>query len=316
MKTKRNLLAKRALRAPIVITVAGAGMLLGTTGCDSENENECGGDVACNPPSAECPTNEPNASDGCDSGLVCKYGDCGGVPTRTFTCKGGAWEVMEMSCNPPPPECPAEVPAAESACNLPSFRECGYDFCMGMTHLPTTSARCIDGQWNVQHGACNPPPPECPAERPAAGSACTLPNGFECGFGECNGEPIDKAYCTNGAWSFAYGDPCVPQCPEGAPAADSGCDNAGQECRYGDCYGEPTITAQCTDGAWSVAERTCNPPAPTCPEATPAADSACDIVGQECTYGDCYGEPTIFAQCTQMGWSIAERTCNPPPPEP
>ncbi len=252
MKSKRQLLAKRALRAPIVITVAGAGMIAGTTGCQDENE------LIINPPAAECPASEPT-SEPCESGLECQYGDCYGNPTTTAKCIDGRWSVAERSCNPPMPQCPADAPIRETACG-PIAQECTYGDCGG---VPTTTARCVAGTWEISSRSCNPPIPECPTEQPVADTAC---------------------------------EPGVPSC------------------EYGDCYGEPTTTAQCVDGTWKVAIQTCNPPPPECPTDAPTEEAACEVLGQKCSYGDCDGAPTLEAECTEDGWSVAERSCNPPTP--
>jgi hypothetical protein len=67
--------------------------------------------LSCNPPPPpeDCPQAKPVAGDACnlDPTEACEYGDCMGTPTITAMCKPDkTWQVLEMSCNPPPPPQP------------------------------------------------------------------------------------------------------------------------------------------------------------------------------------------------------------------
>lgn len=166
----------------------------------------------------------------------------------------------------------------------------------------------------------NPPPKttSCPETKPTEG-ACDLPAGTSCGYDDCYGTPSTKVSCEDGEWSFSTRscNPPEPSCPEAAPTEGSACSTEPYECNYGDCYGAPTTTASCKDGTWELSTRTCNPPAPVCPEAKPADDSACaaELAGIECKYDDCYGTPNTTATCKDGKWDVATIACNPPPPK-
>lgn len=60
-------------------------------------------------------------------------------------------------------------------------------------------------------------------------------------------------------------------------------------------------------------------PAPNpnqCPAAAPARDSACTAPSLHCGYRPCGSSFSLHAICDPAThrWTIAERTCNPPPP--
>jgi hypothetical protein len=104
-----------------------------------------------------CPPSAPTPGGACDPTLsrVCTYGDCLGRPTTEARCAGGAWEVQESTCNPPPPEeCPTTVPMPGAACTYVG-PGCNYGTC------PPSGpyyARCVSGRWAVVQASCNPPP--------------------------------------------------------------------------------------------------------------------------------------------------------------
>jgi hypothetical protein len=59
-----------------------------------------------------------------------------------------------------------------------------------------------------------------------------------------------------------------------------------------------------------------NPPAPPtaiCPTPEPSTGQWCSYTGPACTYGDCYGTPTVYATCVNGAWQVSQASCNPPP---
>ena len=308
---KKQLLARRALRQPFVITVAGAGVIYGTAACGGTVADECPEGMACNPPASTCPQDKPSAGSDCPPDLErCEYDDCMGTPSVIAECKDGAWQVTERSCNPPPVECPATEPTPGAACDS-SLQECNYGDCYGS---PTTFASCVDGKWAISDRSCNPPPVECPAETPTAGAACDA-SLQDCSYGDCYGSPTKFASCVDGKWDIAEMscNPPAVECPAETPTAGAACDASLQDCGYGDCYGSPTTSASCVDGTWQVSVMSCNPPMPPpCPDEKPSGE--CFVEAQKCNYGDCAGSPTIFATCTDGTWSVVQRSCNPPMP--
>jgi hypothetical protein len=181
------MLARRTLRASFVVTVA-SGALVGI-GCGStvvstpdaivnpppDRPPTADGSpdavdpwpdvpISTNPPApdvpdapvASCPPSAPAQGSACDPTLsrVCTYGDCLGRPTTEARCVGGAWEVQESTCNPPPPEeCPTTVPMAGAACTYVG-PGCTYGTCPPSS---TTFAMCVSGRWSVGMASCNPP---------------------------------------------------------------------------------------------------------------------------------------------------------------
>jgi hypothetical protein len=194
VKTKRSRLSR--LRAPFVVTVIGSGFAFAGCG-DPPN-------VATNSPEVKlrCPQTVPASGEGdCgEPGLKCKYGDCGGHPTTEAFCQNdGTWKLTVISCNPPPVQCPASVPAAGTACPGPGRMECEYGTC---AQQPITHASCAtDGTWKTFQTTCNPPAPQCPTALPTAGDVCS-PYGLYCAYGNCSVDAsTHQATCeTSGAW--------------------------------------------------------------------------------------------------------------------
>jgi hypothetical protein len=177
------MLARRTLRASFVVTVA-SGALVGL-GCSSTVTPTPDGQVQgdANPPSdvlqidisnpplgvdvpdaaiASCPAATPMSGSACDPSLsrTCSYGDCLGRPTIEARCAGGVWQVLESSCNPPPPDagpppevCPATAPTPDSPCTY-TGPGCTYGMCPPSS---TTFAMCVSGRWSVGIATCNPP---------------------------------------------------------------------------------------------------------------------------------------------------------------
>ena len=135
----------------------------------------------------------------------------------------------------------------------------------------------------------------------------------------CGGSTIDDETTAPSEIVGTSNPPPPAVCPAAQPAHGDACDIALTEtCGYKDCFGSPAVSAKCeADGKWSVAERSCNPPRPpACPETQPTAGDACNpALTETCGYKDCFGSPSVSAKCDADGkWSVAERSCNPPPP--
>ena len=45
----------------------------------------------------------------------------------------------------------------------------------------------------------------------------------------------------------------------------------------------------------------------------PIEGEPCATEGDTCSAGDCLGDPTQFAECTDGVWRVTEVSCNPPP---
>ncbi len=145
--------------------------------CGNPIEYTCGSGTwaisevtSCNPPPPdECPGSQPAWGEPCDAiGLTCSFGldHCGQLITGECTLDG--WIIDEIfSCNPPPAECPDELPVEGSPCtyqpdtidDYPSF--CGY-----AVETPcgtqTVEASCVDVEGAVVWQFDSPP--TCEAE--------------------------------------------------------------------------------------------------------------------------------------------------------
>ena len=84
-------------RASVVLTMAGFAPL--AAGCDEMA-------VSHNPPLPRCPAEPPEAGTDCfrPEGLECGYNPCLDYDTIVATCTGGAWDLRQATCNPPPPD--------------------------------------------------------------------------------------------------------------------------------------------------------------------------------------------------------------------
>ncbi|WP_242515144.1 hypothetical protein [Sorangium cellulosum] len=164
---------RRVLRAPFIVTVAAAASFAGAVALPGCNITVQGG---------HCPEEMPARESRCNADdLACAYVDSCDNPIG-YRCVDGAWQVeAEMSCNPPPPECPGpacnppappptcpdEMPKRESSCNAVDL-SCAYvDSCDN-----PIGYRCVDGAWQVEaEMSCNPPPPPQPEECLTAATA-------------------------------------------------------------------------------------------------------------------------------------------------
>lgn len=210
---KNKLLSRATLRRPFVVTVAT--VAAAAAACGGELDGESTADPMLE--SAACPAAQPTAgSCSLAAGTKCTYGDCGGVPTTTATCRAnGTWEFVSMSCNPPVPVdvCPAEEPVAGSPCAVDPAERCGYKPCYG---TPSVSARCEDSVWAVAEMTCNPAPPleACPTEAPAEGAPCNVDPAETCEYGDCYGVVTTTAVCNEQkTWNVTEVS-CNPPPPE------------------------------------------------------------------------------------------------------
>ncbi len=163
-------------------------------------------------------------------------------------------------------------------------------------------------------------PGACPRSAPSVGAACTGSN--TCNYPRCmaptwQGDIVVQ--CVGGTWresGVSSCNPPPPTCPPSEPAPDTSCLGAppGTSCSYPDkCSPSAVKNYRCESGLWKVTS-----PISTsvCPATAPKHGSPCLCVTGTCTYGDCYGTPTIYAKCdpTTGTWEALESTCNPPPP--
>ncbi|MBX3222146.1 MAG: hypothetical protein KF795_16635 [Labilithrix sp.] len=212
---KSKLLSRATLRRPFVVTVTAVAAVTATA---------CGGTLADESlqqdpelSSTECPTEMPRTgSCSLAAGTTCRYGDCGGDSTMLATCvAGGSWEIVTMSCNPPPPldACPAEEPVAGEPCYVDPAATCGYKDCLG---TPSVTAKCKDYAWQVVEMSCNPPPPPvaCPEKAPVEGTPCNMKSTETCEYGDCYGVATTTAICNDQkTWNVAEVS-CNPPPPE------------------------------------------------------------------------------------------------------
>jgi hypothetical protein len=106
---------------------------------------------------------------------------------------------------------------------------------------------------------------DCPAQLPASGSACSLPDSQECSWTDsCGFQSMGS--CDQGQWNIAALNPPAPGCPTSPPQSGTPCPCAPTNgCNYptGACNGQPqNEIATCQpNGTWQVSISTCNPPA-------------------------------------------------------
>jgi hypothetical protein len=220
--------------------------------------------VTNNPPEpGSCPAEQPAAGSDCSqNGSACNYVDECGHDVEV-TCEDFAWQVStSASCNPPPPVCPDEPPAAGEFCDAIG-NLCTYhvgDFC----DERVVEATCTATGWEVEEyweSTCNPPPAECPAAAPIAGSECEYqPDTIDGYPSYCPytaqtpcGEAIVEGRCEPNEESIIVWNVTVPACtatPEQcqiydldiACAADAGCAWRAPGC---ETEGAPLVEAGC-----------------------------------------------------------------------
>ncbi|WP_437322581.1 hypothetical protein [Sorangium sp. So ce381] len=278
---------RKVLKAPFIVTVAAAASLTGAMALPG-----------CTPTVSDgsCPESAPAVGSSCEvDDLSCGYGDDGCGRPIDYTCSDGVWEqAPTATCNPPPPpECPPALPAAGSACAQPGMN-CNYDEPLP-TGCPSTVTCGDDGTWSEPIApACNPPPLECPPEKPAAGSACVQP-GMRCPYEDAAPAlscPSTVTCGDDGTWTETVVPTCnppAPVCPEKMPSDGDLCEGGTGPCPYEmmtGCGPMPT-QAECVQQkdtwSWQVAEIFCNPPPPeVC--LTAATEDACANLGPACRW--------------------------------
>lgn len=289
---------RKVLRAPFIVTVAAAASLAGAValpGCDPTVEG------------GSCPEEIPERGSSCEADdLSCEYIDSCDNPIG-YGCVDGAWQVeAEMSCNPPPPpECPAEMPATGSAC-WQLGAGCAYN---GPPDCPDpTIVTCgEDGTWSVTVAvSCNPPPPACPEELPADGDPCEAGIGT-CGFmmpTGCGPMPVDGECVLQGdAWRWQVHEAfCNPPPPEEClRAATAGaCASLGPACQW--------LVPGCADepGPPALAAAGCFPSLPCETDKACPAGTLC----QEVVVNPCGASSGGEATCAACG--AYKNVCVPP----
>jgi hypothetical protein len=206
----------------------------------------------------------------------------------------GALDARDTSC-------PTSQPADDAPCALAADKVCEYGSCGGM---PTGEARCKGGRWEVLISTCNPPFLPCPDAEPTPDTACERGWGPPlCTYGECDGGAAATFTCEDARWQVTRHCPASDACPAQQPADQSPCSSPGARCEYGDCYGYPTVLADCVTNSWRVAQLSCNPPPPdACPTLAPREGTFCQHVGTSCGYE----QPLSVerADCVNGSWRI------------
>lgn len=136
-------------------------------------------------------------------------------------------------------------------------------------------ASCQDGAWNVTALPCNPPAPQCPADKPQDGTPCSLPSGTRCN------DPNYKDYCGN---PVGPGDSTNPM--------------------------NDPLQVTCEDGKWKVVELDYGPCG--CPSEEPTQGGPCysHLVHGSCEYKtDDAGCATDDATCEMGQWNITSNPC-------
>ncbi|WP_437595335.1 hypothetical protein WMF28_22630 [Sorangium sp. So ce590] len=224
---------RKVLRAPFIVTVAAAASLAGAValpGCDPTVQG------------GSCPEEMPERGSSCDADdLSCDYIDSCDNPID-FRCVDGAWQVEdEMSCNPPPPACPEEMPANGAPCDG-GIGTCGYEMITGCGPMPIDAACVLEDdtwRWQVHEIFCNPPPPDQCLTAATANECAGL--GPTCqwlvpGCAEGSGTPAlpavgcfpslpceaDEACPSGTLCQEVVVNPCVASSPDGATCAACG----------------------------------------------------------------------------------------------
>jgi hypothetical protein len=147
---------------------------------------------------------------------------------------------------------------------------------------PEPARRCVDGIWQLDAIACDPPPQPiatCPDTLPQSGTSCWgYELGLACEYPSCFGASIAEARCSAESLRWeTHESSCNPPpdyeaCPSDPPELGSRCRNGGQQCVYGTCgdLDDPRSTPLCQDGFWVQLE------VALCP--TPEADAGANAV--------------------------------------
>jgi hypothetical protein len=291
---------KKTLKSAFVVTVATGAALVAGAGCQNQI---IGGDEA---PITGCPETLPAHRGGCDAPGQCTYVDECGFPL-VASCDGeGFWSIeAQISCNPPPPDPPPDPPPATCPTTQPTPGTACYDSTLYCTYgegefgCPGPEAVCLpDGTWEVYETSCNPPPPECPLDLPAAGEVCEAQVGtwgeypWGCQFAVTTGcgDTTASAGCEPDSqgimvWAIDLVDPCTSAPENCGSYGDASLCDADPGCRYlvpgcAEGMGAPPAVAGCYPaddcsvsgcGSWGTCESVVN---------DPCAGLPCDACGE------------------------------------
>ncbi len=212
---------RKPVRSPFVVTAALA--VLGA-GCGSRIESTPS-DGGVDGPGSGCPESLPERGSACVGTTTCSYNPC---HTQVATCTDGRWALMEGSCNPPPPSCPAAAPAVGDPCGPPNvgFGGCGWaDPCDPTSAI---SLYCDGTRWRASGTPL--PSAKCPATLPPDGSSCAAcvgrwPDRCEYADGLCGSLPMTTlSSCdpTTKVWRNSV-TTCNPPPPiDAGPPAEAG----------------------------------------------------------------------------------------------
>ncbi len=214
-------------------------------GCGSPIEYTCAGDTwqitqqqSCNPPPpAECPLSMPAYGESCfEEGMVCSYGTDGCGFEMTATCIDFAWQTDEGgSCNPPPAECPADLPELGTECEMqPDTIDSVPGWCAYTIATPCGPDDINVGcAYDAMSGKYRWGVNEAPT--------CTVPASSCSGWGNATGCDVDP----NCTW-------LVPGCDEGlAPSIEvAGC-YASDSCAANDCASWGTCEVVTHNPCWN-----------------------------------------------------------------
>lgn len=204
---------------------------------------------SCNPPPpGECPVSTPAYGEACDEvGLYCHFGeDPCGTPI-TGTCSVDGWQIDEgFSCNPPPPDCPAELPSIGTACDYDPETFLYPAFCMYDTETPcgveSVTVSCASDQGEMVWQFDSPPTCEATPE-------------------QCQGYGSPSACDADPTCSWR-----VPGCSESSEApslAEAGCFPLA-DCTTDGCGSWGTCTLVTFDPCWNSLCNACGAEANVC----------------------------------------------------
>lgn len=159
-----------------------------------------GVELSCNPPPpGVCPDGVPENGTECldlEPGKVCSYPSleiC--APGIQATCGDSSqWivtEVVDPTCNPPPP-CPPDPPEQGAPCY--GGETCSYTTETSCGPMPIEASCGPDGAWEVSTIACNPPPPDACGQLQTS-DECLADAGCKWYVPGCGENPLPAAGC-------------------------------------------------------------------------------------------------------------------------
>jgi hypothetical protein len=196
---------------------------------------------------------------------------------------------------------------------------CGGRFEIATFNPPATDSDTSDTATSETEGDADPG--ACPRSAPSVGTTCS--GDLSCNYTRCappTWQGDIRVQCIGGVWKSVGESSCNPPppdmpCPATEPSPGSYCYRpTGGACTYPDkCSPSGTKAYSCEGGSWKLSSPTTTS---ACPATRPVHGSSCGGCAAHCTYGDCYGTPTIDALCdaTTGTWQVVETSCNPPPP--